>query len=657
MHTARQKVFRVLCVRPGKSVLGDQYFFMVLLYTVILIQGLSNAAEGPIENLINVSWGDQIMVARGDSQLDEPNKIRRALKAWQQDDGGRTILWRGSSYYIKRYYERRIDSDNKFIQDYYQKVEEITKQFDPIRLVREETKKNDQKLLIYMTIYDHGAPTSELYGGSTPFPWQDRFTIEHPRYQTVDRQGNYHYGVLEMAYAESRQLMVDRIKTFVDEFDAEGVYVCSRTHSLPALHGDQFGFSEPVVAEYQKRYGINILQDARFDYQSDEYASEDEALENWRKLRGEYLTQFFRQLRQALPDKVIYAGIPRGRYAGPPYGNRYLDWESLVKERLVDGLVLGVFAGKNLHPPLYIPHAQIGYLSSEDDRIGIPSPEEAVKNIYGPMCQKYSVKLFFNSVSFGLKQRRWFTEEPLLGGFMIMSPGTNCTEAVIAHEDAFCGQGGSLTIEAWLYIDRLPEPHGDWPRILSKYAHSKNDYRGWEWMILPDGKFRYRVQQEDPTSPGGGKEVVLDSIDPLTVKKWFHLATVYDLPERQVRLYKDGKLVAHKHIGAYPMLINSGQDMYIGHYGEYKIGIFKGSIDELRFVSDAIRFTEIPKTPYTGMEPHTVALYHFDKLDSNNKILNTADANCCPVQILSGAAQCLTASKPGFKQALRICSE
>ncbi len=103
----------------------------------------------------------------------------------------------------------------------------------------------------------------------------------------------------------------------------------------------------------------------RFDYHSKDFDSNNDLVEAWRKLRGEYVVQFYRELRQAIPkDKTIYTGLPRGRYLGPPYGNLYLDWESLIKEKLVDGIVLHV-TSTMLHTPLYVPHRQIGYLSSE----------------------------------------------------------------------------------------------------------------------------------------------------------------------------------------------------------------------------------------------------------------------------------------------------
>ena len=142
----------------------------------------------------------------------------------------------------------------------------------------------------------------------------------------------------------------------------------------------------PVVEEYRRRHGIDVLEDSRFDCADPSFKSDDPAVERWRRLRGEYLVRFYRELRRALPGKVIYTGIPRGRYLGPPYGNLYLDWETLARERLVDGLVIGVISRKGLHARLYKPHAEIGYLSSEDDGIAIPSPAEAVKSVYLPVA-------------------------------------------------------------------------------------------------------------------------------------------------------------------------------------------------------------------------------------------------------------------------------
>ena len=43
---------------------------------------------------------------------------------------------------------------------------------------------------------------------------------------------------------------------------------------------------------------------------------------------------------------------------------------------------------------------------------------------------------------------------------------------------------------------------------------------------------------------------------------------------------------------------------------------FKGELDEVR-ISDSSRFRGVPKKPYTGKEPGTLALWHFDSGSGN----------------------------------------
>jgi hypothetical protein len=57
-------------------------------------------------NLIYVSWGDQIMVAKGDAQLDTEEKIVRSVAGWARHYDAGAVLWRGASLYIKELYER-----------------------------------------------------------------------------------------------------------------------------------------------------------------------------------------------------------------------------------------------------------------------------------------------------------------------------------------------------------------------------------------------------------------------------------------------------------------------------------------------------------------------------------------------------------------------
>lgn len=617
-----------------------------------LVQAADSSLARKPENLVNVSWGDQIMVASGDAQLDTPEKISRAMTAWRESHQGHTVLWRMAATYIDRYYEKRLSSE--FIKSYYRKVVEVSKQFEPISLARRLARQNGQKFLLYMTVFDHGGPTTELYGGVTPFPWQDRFTIAHPEYQEVDRLGNPHWGVLEMAYPECRQLMVDRIKRFMEEFDADGVYVCTRTHSLPAKHADQFGFGKPIVDECRRVLGIDILHDPRFDYTSPKFEPKCDAVEKWRQIRGRYVVEFYRELRAALAGKTIYTGIPRGRYAGPPYGNRYLAWEPLVEQRLIDGLVIRVYAGKGLHPPLYVPHAQIGYLSSEDDGIDIPDIPTAIRELYGPLCREHNVKLFIYG-SYGPREQRGFAAEPLLTGYMINTPNSKAS-AVVPHQDVMCFPGGKGTIDAWIRLSRRLRGVDGSPRVLSKYDHEDADQlRGWEWIITPDGRFRFRVQQEPASPTAPGNEVAVESREVLPVGRWTHVATVYDLPKREVRLYLDGRLDAKRTIPARPIRMNRKQDLFVGRYGGTDSHRFPGAIDEVRFTADALVFASPPSKPYSGREPHIELLYHFDELCGQSVFGEAHDLPNSALQLIGSPNGVLTTGpRPEFGHAFNL---
>ena len=61
--------------------------------------------------------------------------------------------------------------------------------------------------------------------------------------------------MLEYAYPEVPEYMFKMITTFSDRFDFDGVFLSLCSHSLPPEHADQFGFNEPVVKEYERRYG------------------------------------------------------------------------------------------------------------------------------------------------------------------------------------------------------------------------------------------------------------------------------------------------------------------------------------------------------------------------------------------------------------------
>lgn len=617
-----------------------RYRYHVGICGLLLCVFCVEAAYGQGENnLINVSWGDQILIGSGNAQLDTPQKIRDSMKVWSQTGQGDTILWRTGGYETKFLYEQR----RHVIPNYWRKLDEVYAEFDPIAVARQAAAENGQTFLGYTTIFDHGAPASVQFNGERDFPWQDRATIDNPGYQVQDRNGNYQYGVLEFANPSARQFMVDRLKFFADGWDMDGVYIDTRTHSIPAGHADQFGFNPEVVNEYQSRYGINILADSRFDYNSPSYDSDAQVIEDWRRLRGEYLVQFYRDARAAMPGKTIYTSIPLGDYLGDPYGNLYIDWQALVTEDLIDGLVVGVSTGVQ-HPNLAPDPADAGYLSSQFANINIPSRGDAISSVYGPVTRSSGVKLFFNTGDFAPNDQKFLNTQPALDGVMIQTPSGSGGRTAILQNNALDFPGGKMTLEAFL---NPADTSSISQRVLSKYDHTENGTnRGWEWIILPGGQLSFRVQQI-------GGESVLTSNTVLPVGEWTHVATVYDAANNQMRIYIDGQLDSVLDIDGTSLNPTPEQDLFIGRYGGADFLIYEGLIDELKITADALTFNSAPTQPYTGLEPDTLALYHFDEL-VDGSLLNAVGGTIQDASLLAGGEQALVDGPLGFGRALNI---
>jgi hypothetical protein len=255
------------------------------------------------------------------------------------------------------------------------------------------------KIFAYSTTFDEGMPLNEIYhpkgesAGNDPKtgkPWY--FEVDqtsdgackifeaHPEYVMVDRsQKKHNWGTIEFAYPEARDYAVGYNRWFLENYPFDGLYVDFRNEYSHPEFGDEFGFAPPIVAEYQRRYGVNILRE-EFD------------LEKWRRLCGEYLTQFIRELHTMTQSrsKPLLVGISQGNYIGLPNGNMYVDWQGWVKEHIVEGLVIGAYTGTFIFPD----RIGYGYLTDMEFGIGLPNLLWDLQNNYWPECAKYNVKLY-----------------------------------------------------------------------------------------------------------------------------------------------------------------------------------------------------------------------------------------------------------------------
>ena len=213
--------------------------------------------------------------------------------------------------------------------------------------------------------------TAAAAGLTYPWLYENKFATEHPEVLTVDRQGNKQYMVWEYAYPEARRAKVSEFVQFARDYGFQRFVACLRTEAAqnqPApRHADQFGFNAPVVAEMKTRYGVDILTDRRFDDRHPQFDVHDPMLENWRKLRGDFLTQFYRELRAALneidPTIQIAVQIPGDR-VGTCLGNWHLDWRTWIDEGLVNEIVVPVVLDDYVGYGPQAKPADFGYLDA-----------------------------------------------------------------------------------------------------------------------------------------------------------------------------------------------------------------------------------------------------------------------------------------------------
>ena len=116
--------------------------------------------------------------------------------------------------------------------------------------------------------------------------------MEHPEWVPVDRSGRLKQGgPIEFAYPEARKALVDLHMKFVRQDGYDGVIFLTYAENYSMRFQDEFGFNEPIVREFKRRTGVD-LRTQPFTRTGSRY--------DWYALRGEYLTQYLRELKEEL---------------------------------------------------------------------------------------------------------------------------------------------------------------------------------------------------------------------------------------------------------------------------------------------------------------------------------------------------------------------
>jgi len=348
--------------------------------------------SGPAMNIVSVSWADHLSFGDEDGRLDTPEKLARRMRAWREQLGAGALHWRvlrtriaGRFHAARGYRHPSLTASQSIAWDDFAHVPALA---------------HDAGLdaWLYVTLFDEGwplAPARErershhnaMHGQHVA--WQSELTRSHPEWLVVDRSGGIRQaGVVSLAYPEARRAFVERWTRLIAPTRFDGLFICLRSQSRPADHADQFGFNEPVRADFRARYGADILH-------------EDFDREAWRDLLGEYISTLLVELRGALTreglaDRRIGIGVARGDVLGPPLGNATLHWRDWVGRGLVDHLVVDQNSSQcpSMWHQLWPMHRGTGYTQNYLDGHGLPGLADHLRTEYAPAVAGQATQLF-----------------------------------------------------------------------------------------------------------------------------------------------------------------------------------------------------------------------------------------------------------------------
>ncbi len=362
-----------------------------LMLLVSHIGGVEAGAPPYKKNLIP-SWGDICLVygPGTDASMDTDQAMSNMVRHWQARGFTGVYLRTDLSQFppgsIIRH-EANTQS-NPTLAVVWHLIDEVLARNDPHTSLRKAAEEVGFEYWMYHPhIYSEGAPVDVgVPGVGRMIPWSYMRTYhrDHPEVITIDREGNRQWMVPEYAYPGARADKVAEFAHMAKTYHPTGIIASMRSESSqlipPPDHADQFGFNAPVVEEMQRRYQVDILADPRFDWKSPKFAPHDPLVEKWRELRGSYITQLYREIREAIraaDPQVRFAVYLSGEYVGPIMGNAKLDWRTWIDEGIVDALILPA----TFEATLDLDGDQKGYLTNVRSGTGLITCEQVKQHV------------------------------------------------------------------------------------------------------------------------------------------------------------------------------------------------------------------------------------------------------------------------------------
>ena len=323
--------------------------FTAVALLAALVAG-ARGADAPTTKPAKKEPGTAMILSTGDNlfyykwfPIDSPAGIGASFDIFKSHYNVDRIIWRGAQ-------AQWMANDNVFrpepeeTHDLYVMEMDLETKDRLSHRGAEEAKKRGLAYWGYMPLFEVGAgPEAVAMMGVGPYNFEEKFRAEHPEFRLYDRAGITSGGTIEFGYPQVRKAFLDRYEKMLkdggDFSIYDGIIFYTYVENFFPRFSDQFIFSDIASKEFKARHGVDVYTE---DFDTDKYLA----------LRGEYVTQYLREMRQ-LFDRYgkklafyIDAREPEIPMRWPSYpdilvpGRVKMDWRAWVKEGLVDEIVL-----------------------------------------------------------------------------------------------------------------------------------------------------------------------------------------------------------------------------------------------------------------------------------------------------------------------------
>ncbi len=266
--------------------------------------------------------------------------------------GVRRVYWRGleEATWMDTFLFRE---ENCRYAEWWKWCHRLYKEVDPDRTAVEAAHRRGMEIWGVATMFDWGSSADTPCSGDFPHNSESRLRLAHPEWVPMDRHGVLRQGgPIEFAYPEARRALVDLHMKFMKRDGYDGMIFLTYAENFSTRFQDEFGFNEPIVKEFKRRTGLDIRAKP-----FTRMASRDD----WYALRGEYVTQYLRELKAELAKSGKKLGMfinPGQTHFPQPWnvpelmmtgGHIYFDLEAWVREGIVDEFIAYGSSAMQLH--------------------------------------------------------------------------------------------------------------------------------------------------------------------------------------------------------------------------------------------------------------------------------------------------------------------